>query len=392
MRQAHLNLLLSLLVLILGLLIFGGMHFLGVFSDADTHNQMLLKFIRHGSFPVPPGYYAATYLLFGLVYFLNLNVVASDTAILGLISVTLLAAAWFAKFWVTERVLNGLSISSLNSRLRVGVLSLTLLLTAPIFYDFSNGMFYAGRVATNVWHNSTTIFVMPFVLLLFMESITFLKADKISSRNVFWILVFGLGCLLIKPSFLFTFIPSFYLIAVFRFGASSKRSLFALGLSTAFLTCILLEAYIIYYLDLYNIWYEGDKGSVVIAPFRFLNRPESNIFINMLVSFAFPLVYVALKPRDVKENVAIQFSFLIMFCALVIGVLFEESGARANHGNLFWQAIMANYVLFCVVSARVFLDESVKDLGSRKKNILQFVYALHVLSGIGYVINLLVIG
>lgn len=392
MREKYLSRVITFFVLILGLLIFGSMHFMGVFSDADTHNQMLLKFVRYGSFPVPPGYYAATYLLFSLVYFLHLNVFASDVAILGLIAVVLLASAWFAKFWVTERLLKFLSPSTTASSFKISLLSLTLLFTAPIFYDLWNGFFYSGRVATNVWHNSTTIFVMPWVLLLFRESITFLKSDKASSRNVLWVFVFGAICILIKPSFLFAFIPSFSLISVFRFGMLSKRSFLAIGLSTLLFAGVLLEAYIIYYLDLYNIWYEGDKGSIVIAPFRFLTNVDSKILPNLLVSFTFPLLYLALKPRDLKENVAVQFSFIIMLFAFLIGALFEESGARANHGNLFWQAIMANYVFFCVISARVFLDDTTSSSGVRKKTLLQVVYVLHVLSGFGYLINILVTG
>jgi len=49
------------------------------------------------------------------------------------------------------------------------MVSFTLLFvfSLPSVQVFTNKFYYLGQFTPNVWHNSTTIFLMPFALLLF---------------------------------------------------------------------------------------------------------------------------------------------------------------------------------------------------------------------------------
>ena len=381
----------DLLILVIGFLIFGGIQALGWFSDSTAHSQILIKLLEEGKFPVPPGYYTSVYLLYVIVYKLGFNGLGSDASIFGLISTFLLGSAFFVKYLITKQVLRVVSGKTNPSMLTITLISASLLFMAPVFYDLSNWFFYVGRVSPNVWHNSTTIFVMPFVLLLFMEALAYFKTDNTETKNILLITVWGFMCILIKPSFLFAFIPSFPLVTLLRFGAFSRKMAVASTISTLLFAGVLTEAYLIYFLKLYDVIYNGDGGGVVFAPFQFLSF-YGNVGINMLVSFLFPLLYLVLRPRDIRERVEVQLAYVLMFFGLLVGMLFEESGGKTNHGNFLWQAIMTNYILFCVVAARAFISNSKQTLGTRKWNVLLALFGLHLISGFLYIFKYLITG
>lgn len=101
------------------------------------------------------------------------------------------------------------------------LLSASLLILAPyfLFNLLFTGKAYLGTFTPNIWHNSTTIAVTPFAIFLFWLTCLFWESSQTSKRQMAFI-VFGmmglvLVNLIIKPSFLFSYIPAVLLLAVF---------------------------------------------------------------------------------------------------------------------------------------------------------------------------------
>ncbi|HAP69502.1 MAG TPA: hypothetical protein DCR04_07215 [Flavobacteriales bacterium] len=72
------------------------------------------------------------------------------------------------------------------------------------------------------------------------------------------------------------------------------------------------------------------------------------------------MFYLVLTPNDLKERVEVQMAVITFFFAILMGVLFEESGAKANHGNFLWKAMIANYVLLRMLS---YIKRNLRSIG-----------------------------
>jgi len=80
-------------------------------------------------------------------------------------------------------------------------------------------------ITSNIWHNPTTIFLMPFAVFLFLDSLFFIKKPNIKRlyKVVFPVLIVSI---FIKPSFFFCFgvvfpVLSFYCLKQVKYGFNS---------------------------------------------------------------------------------------------------------------------------------------------------------------------------
>ena len=104
------------------------------------------------------------------------------------------------------------------------LLTFTLMFFSPVFiYFFDGSIMYLGKFTSTIWHNSTTIFVFPFCLLLFIESLKYLK--KPGEYSALKLLGISILIFLSKPSFLFSFIIVFPIICFYKFGWLKRSSL-----------------------------------------------------------------------------------------------------------------------------------------------------------------------
>ena len=63
--------------------------------------------------------------------------------------------------------------------------------------------FVIGQFSPTLWHNSTLIFLMPFVLILFWQSVRYIQQPSV--RLLRWMSLFTVLGVLVKPSFFFCF-------------------------------------------------------------------------------------------------------------------------------------------------------------------------------------------
>jgi hypothetical protein len=228
---------------------------------------------------------------------------------------------------------------------------------------------YLGQIPPNVWHNSTTIALIPFAFLLYRQSYKLL--EKFDLKNLYWII--GLVVLnnLIKPSFFLCFAAVFPLMALMRYKLKKE---FFLSLIPVVLGFVLI---VLEYIAIYQL----GKSSIAVEPFAWWRIYAENIPVSILISVAFPLAYLVFYFKRVKNETFLYYAYLLFSVAIIILALFVEKGHRESDGNFFWQTTACNYILFSAVAtdfARNLLREgklNVKDM------IIAGVFALHVVSG-----------
>ena len=241
-----------------------------------------------------------------------------------------------------------------------------------------------------MWHNSTTIFVMPFVVLLFWTSLKQLKGFQV--KRLFLITVLIVLNALVKPSFLFVYLLA-YPILLFEKYLFSK--LFWINLIPIIIALLLIIAE---YYFIYSGPKTEDNSSVAISFFYIFNNinVELNwIYITIILTstivsgYFFPIVLL-LKNRALFKVEMIRFALICAFFGQIISNTFYETGARALHGNFYWQNFMCSFLLFFVCVLQLLKLISANQNSWKKYRIEISVFCLHFLSGIIYFFKIIV--
>lgn len=175
-------------------------------SDIVDHVKFITNYAIY-DIPTP-----ANFLYYFVVYLVSFF--SSNSTVLCWVSVFVLTFATFFKYVLVKKIISSeLAASYSNPILLSSLLSFSLLFTfsLPSILIFK-GLLCSLNFSPNVWHNSTTIFVMPFVILLFWTSLKQLKEFQV--KRLFIITVLIITTVLIKPSFIFVFVvayPIFFL-------------------------------------------------------------------------------------------------------------------------------------------------------------------------------------
>jgi hypothetical protein len=301
--------------------------------DIKVHNLYLSDYLALGYFPIPPGYYFLIYLLDVVFHYKYPFVVSSFLVLTGLL--------WW-KYILVFRWLN--SELSFRPSLIFGI-SLSFLFLSPIFIPAIDGPFwYLGKFTQTIWHNSTLIASFPFCILLFKKTFDWFESQKTSDYYALIALCFVI--LLIKPSFLFCYVPALPIYSFWRereFSAEVRNSLF-LSLGIFFL--ILIEKFLIFSWDpmIEEFYTEGEISQVVIKPFFVWLSLSDQPFFDFVSSIPLILMYFILWKKKAFESQYFTFSLLLLFFALLIYAVFAESGHRELHANFYWQIPVALFL------------------------------------------------
>lgn len=351
-------------------------------TDIQVH-AVTIKDVAQGHM-LPP----ANFLYYLTVYTFSLFSTNIDNLLFT--SSLVLSAAVSAKLSVTKLIFKDYLQLKGNSRL----LKLTLLLTSMLLIVFNlpkefslEGRFYLGQIPPNIWHNSTTIFLMPFALYLFWLSYKQLTSP--ATNRIAYISFVCVVNILIKPSFFFVFSVAYPVMLIIRFGMRDKMFI---NLVPVVIGVILIyaESYFIYIMNFGNLY--ADKAGIEINPFHVWSFFSSSIFLSVVVSTVFPLTFMLTHYRQVWRNMLWQYAIISFIVAVVIFTLFTETGAREFHGNFFWQCVVCNYVLFTVTSILLVEDISLSKVVRLKSKLALLSFGVHVIAGIVYLYKLLTVG
>lgn len=351
------------------------------FPDIPDHNSM-----AYGAF------HGKQILQVHFLYFVILmlpQLLSDNIYAVHVFSVMILTLSVIWKYRISQKILSSeLIVESYSNRISKKVLDVfvigvpfLLLLSQNIIYKPSATMFL-GFIPINIWHNSTTIFLMPFALLLFYKSYNYLLLPEV--KKLWLLLLLILLNLIIKPSFFMSFVIAFPLFCLLRFGFSKN---FFYGLFICFIGAIglLAESMIGTYIGTTVI-------TIKISPFNVWLHWSDNIPLSFLASLLFPLGFIFLYFKEVKNDLLLKYSIGLFIAAIIVYILLSESGNREFDSNFVWQVIICNYILF-LTSIPAFSRELLKkEKFSFYDKLLIFIFFMHVFTGLIYIFKSLIWG
>ncbi|SFF28390.1 hypothetical protein [Thermoflexibacter ruber] len=373
--------LLGITIYLISFSIFFFIIYNNIISDIQEHVEILVAKLKIGSFLIPPLYYAFLYLCSGF---------STSTFVLNYTAVFVLAMAVTLKFYTSYSLLKDIVPQAKNDTYAL-IFCSSLLFLAPIFFPIEDKRMLLGRIGLTIWHNSTLIFVLPFAVWLFRESILFLQSKEVQLKQSAFIIFLGLLNILIKPSFIFIFLPSFFILGIIHY--QTKQKLIAITAIVFLLGLMLLvEYYIIYEMSL-TTDNSSNRNGIGLGFFKVWNRYSNNILREILISIAFPILFIYLYYQKLKNSIYFQYTILAFIIAFLIAILIHETGTRMYHGNFFWQLIIANYILFLVIGSFLWREiiekNTLRDILKSPKLLLVLVcYLAHLGSGFLYIFKI----
>ena len=319
-----------------------------VHTDIELHAQFI-KDYAYGNKP-----FQVNFLYYLTVYLFSFF--SCKTSSLLVISVYVLSAITFAKYYIVKIIfIKETQNSKSNIAVSTSLLSFLLLFSFSLpSYLVGTNYNYLLRFSPNVWHNSTTIFVMPFVILLFWLSIKQITEYKRKRLYILTILI--ILNVLVKPSFIFVYVLVY---PVFLFNKYYFNKLFWINVIPIIISIILI---VIEYLLIFNSSDQSNDESTVVIDFFYYYKVWGGakntldillMLVSALISsFLFPIVLL-LKNRQILKERMVQFSLLAMIVSFLISITLCETGARSFDGNFIWQNYMVSFLLFFVCTLQL---------------------------------------
>lgn len=310
-------------------------------------------------------------------------------------AILVLSTATVFKYLISKRIIIKLNESILgnNSTNKVTLIALSLFFCYSIpdpFSIFVLEQFYLGRFVPTAWQNSTTIFLFPFAILLFWKQLKVLHSSyELKIPDILVLNTLVIANAIIKPSFLFVYIPvtSLFLLSTFK-NSSRKEFLWKLSPIVMGMLVIFLQKYLIYDIKMGSIQ-ETDSSIAIGFPFKTLVHwiPAWYIPISFLLSYALP-IYAIIAYKNILKYKPFLFSISLAIAGILLSAFVYETGPRMYHGNFMWQNIICCYLIF--LSTISFLTPTLLDKNSwtRKDKIMVGLLILHFLSGILYLIRI----
>ncbi|GEM_PF-6300752 len=265
---------------------------------------------------------------------------------------------------------------------------------------------YIGKIFPNVWHNPSINFTIPFCITAFFSAVSYLENYSLKT-----LLLFGISCLIIllsKPSFFFCLAPVFPIFCLVRYGFQ-RPFWMAFGVMCIGGSILLWETFGLYGDSLSP----SDKVNAVIntAEASSVETPQSGIEFSFLIfwlhhtdgiiglagsfllSFLLPFFYFIFYFWSAISDLKFRFASALMTIALLIFSFISNIGKSRLHGNFSWQNIPASYLLHLVIMMGFLQILKSQNYHFRKRDIVFLgLYSLHLLSGIAYIIRLVLQG
>lgn len=348
-------------------------------TDIQAHTNCVLEFAL-GKKPIPTNflYYLSVYLL---------SFCSKNINVLLIFSVILLTTTTFFKYYITKTIFcNELAVKT-NSEIIIANFSAAFCIAAfslPLTYFLTHN-YYVLTFTPNIWHNSTTIFAMPFVLLLFWISQR--QLQEFSKKRLMLIAVLIVINIFIKPSFVFVFMVIYPLFLLKNNGLFTK--LFWINLLP--LVAAILLVFVQYTLIYTNSQDSGN--SVGISPFYLFKQFSKGynaqfvIVLSTIASFFFPIVVLLKNKHLLKKDIVLYTVSLVIF-AIIIACTLVETGSRKSSGNFFWQIFMCSYILFFVCILELLKLLKTNNYHYKKYRFEIIALFAHVLSGFLYFVKI----
>jgi len=285
---------------------------------------------------------------------------------------------------------------------------LTTIFAGAIPNFFIGRLAYGAGIGITVWHNPTSVVVIPFVVATFFLFVNLVKLSEVAqesrmfslfgktSRMFDSIYVYALLLAIAlflsvyaKVSWLVAFVPAVLLFlfvwwAVSGFGLNRLRSCIIIG-------CCFIPAGLLALYSRTAYFYGGADSWLVFG------RNPNFILRNHITNWIFPIVVVILRRTNLKKNYLLQMAWVVLVVATLQLAFMYEEGVRFNHGNTGWGLLYARTLLVMVSMIELahckivyFNDEDISSFKTKRVaiNIAITLAAVHLFAGVFYTIAL----
>jgi hypothetical protein len=308
------------------------------------------------------------------------------------VAILMLSLATVCKYFLSKLVIQNLNISiNKNKNIYLILIGLFFCFAIPDPYSvFVLKKMYLGKIVPTVWHNSTTILLFPFAILLFWKQVEVLgKHNKTTLKQILIINILVILNIIIKPSFIITYIPITFLFLLYKMKTLSMRK-FILNLTPLITgTLIILTQYIYIYITQKGLFQSEPSQVSFSLPFEVFSVfiPIWFIPISFFLSLMLP-IFTMILYKEILKYKPFNYALCLTIFGLLISIFIKETGPRFGHGNFLWQNVICSFLLFLSTLsflAPKFLNKKTK---SKKTKLLMVIFFIHGFSGILYLLKI----
>ncbi len=259
------------------------------------------------------------------------------------------------------------------------ILALIILFSAPIHIpQIHEYKMYVGKISNNIWHNPTIIGLKPIALLVFFTFLKFLKEPSTVKYQILFNILLLIS-VWIKPNFAIYFIPSSFIMLITSLNLE-LRSKIILVIKLYSLTTISLLIQLYYLNEIDN----GDN-KIIISPGEVWSVYATNIPLNILCSFLFPISVIIINKQSLKRK-DLQLSLLGAIISMLQFYCLAESGTRFYDGNWSW-GLQTSSIFLWMITLVVYV-EKIKSHKLLTNLLLSVILMSHVYFGIIYFLRI----
>ena len=350
-----------------------------VLLDITAQVQTLVKVCRE-EVAMPP-----TGLFYGLTWIMGFGQ-ANFTMLMGA-AVVVLSGLALAKFWVTRHVFESY-FGELDGRAGYfGWLSVALafVCSLPTFDWWERGWYIIGQPSPNYWMNGTILASWPFAVILFWQSYRQLQRPEAGWWP--WCLLWLAMLIVSKPSYAFVFALVYPPFLIGRHGFT-RRILVQLLPLVLLAGLLALEYYLVFlradsiYVKEFN---SGQSSGVGWQLGKVWSLYSGNIALSILAGVTFPIATGFVYWSSLRQKLLFWYAWAGFAAALIISLLFVQTGEEYYTWAFRFQHYIAAYLLFMVSALFVWAEIRIAKYRLNKKTqALALLFALHLLSGIVY--------
>ncbi|MCE7996138.1 MAG: hypothetical protein HEP71_29430 [Roseivirga sp.] len=360
-------------------LVFAAIFALHVPTDIQVH-------IQRNSYPNPAPGFMTNFLYYWLVWLVS-YLVPSQT-FLGVFFSALLAFAVMWKYKLSRALIfEKLVLRDKNQTMArwmiISSIGLVFAFSLPVSLNLAD--YYLGQFSPNIWHNSTTIVVMPFVILAFYASYTYLLKP---ANGSFGLLILWTALIyIIKPSILPVLALVFPLLALSRYPL--KRPFWMAALYSLLVILMLITPMLFVAGGSAG---RNEGGGLAFGLFEVWSLYSDNYLVSLLATLLFPILCVVLYLKKAKEHLLLSYGWTTWLVAFLMFAFIHETGQFFKAGNFGWQLIMASYLLF--LTSVIFFNKQLMKKGmiEKKDKAIMAAFLLHVVSGAVYLVKMMFLG
>jgi hypothetical protein len=287
-------------------------------------------------------------------------------------------------------------------------LAILFFLLEPIMID-GQAPFWLGYIHVNIYHNPTYILLKLFALPVSLYALQAIapvgsQAPGERVRDVLIAATLVVLMSLAKPSYIIALLPALALVTVYRWYKGRRIDWWLL------LAGIVAPALLLLVIQYMIAYAAGDSAGLAFGPFQTLftweiryqltpdGTPTTMVLFALLrvvLSSLFPLAVALLFFRRAFRDPYLVLAWMTYGTGLFMAFMLFESGPRMSHGNFFWSAYIALFVLM-FASLRFVLDRyrytswaQLRQRVSWRLLIIGGVFLLQALAGIWYIVQLM---